>query len=193
MKWRLTFGDPMASSRTIWNSMKVEVGADTPDGFLRIEAAVEAANTNAVIRHVGWVLLEATLLPDDDRMVDWLVPYPVAKLVFDPTAPREPDLQRVWRDPLARTLWLAVRYRHPVNKYFTEECLAAAKEIRRLKPKNVHSLVLAMRRGMPSHARGIREPFWTQLLPYVLGQKQIGYVFDDTPGETAVPTEVAAR
>ena len=181
MKWRLMFGDPRASSRTIFNSVKVEVGADTPAGLLGIEAAVEVANTRAVVRNVDWVLLEAALVPDDDQMIDWLIPYPVAKLGFDPTALRDPDLRRVWRDPLARTLWLAVRYRHLVNQHFAKECLAAAKEIRRIQPKNVHHLVPAMRLGMPSHACGINEPFWTQLLPYVLGQKQIGYVFEDTP------------
>ena len=193
MKWRLTFGDPRASSWSVWNSAKVEVGADTPGGILGIGAAVEAAKTKAVVQHVGWVLVEATLVPDEDQIIDWLVPYPVAKLGFDPTAIREVDLRRVWRDPLARTLWLAIKYRHLTNQHFQKECLATAKEIRRLKPKDVYSLELAMRCGMPSHASGITEPFFTQLLPYVLGQKQIGYVFESVSGRPAVPTEVAAR
>ena len=178
MKWRLTFSEPGVPEhkRNVFNSVRVEVPAQTESGPVSIESAAALGKAKDSTRHVGWVLVAAALVPDDDHVTDWLVPHPVARLAFDPTRIEDRMLRRVWKDPLARTIWLAVRYRHLVNQYFTGECLNAAREIRRLRPTDVPQLERAMRHGMPSHACGITEPFWSQFLPYVLGHKQLGYL-----------------
>lgn len=173
MKWRLTFGDPQAPHHTTWNSTRVEVPTDVVGDHISISAAVEMASASMIVRHVSWTLIEAKLVPDGDTIIDWVVPYPVARLSFDPTAIEDPTLQRVWDDPLARTIWIGVKYRHLTSQHFPEECLEAAKRIRRLKPTDVTSLKIAM--GM---THGIKEPFWTQFLPYVLGEKQFGFVYE---------------
>lgn len=177
MKWRLTYGDPLATHRSILNSATVDVpaGAGLYD-IIKVDVAMAFAEDKfSSTLHVGWILLEARLVPDDDQVVDWLIPYTIARLGFDPTKTDKPHLRRVWADPLARTIWIAIRYRHLITKGFEEACLAAAKEIRRIKPKHVDQLQRAMEVSMGSHAWGIREPFFSQFLPYVLGTKQFGY------------------
>ena len=184
MKWRLIFGDPTtpAHKRSAWNSRRVEIPADTEDGLMSVDAAVAIAVANRSTYHIRWTLVEAALVPNEDVVIDWLIPFPFARLAFDPTRIEDPTLQRVWQDPLARTIWLAVCYRHLVNQYFARECLEAAKVIRQRQPTDIHQLELAMEKGMPEHARGIREPFWSQFLPYVLGKKQIGFVTIEEKG-----------
>lgn len=188
MKWRLTFGDPMTSAhkRNVRNGQRVEIPADAEGGLMGVDAAVAKAVDQRRIHHVGWTLLEAVLVPDDDVVIDWMIPYPLTRLTFDPTRIEDPTLQRVWQDPLARTIWLAVKYMHLTDQYFTRECLTAARAIRRYCPEDAHQLRLAMEHSMPSNARGISEPFWSQFFPYVLGKKQIGFVYEE-PKAVAVP------
>lgn len=186
MKWRLTFGDPRAPRHTTWNSTRVEVPADAVGGHVSISAAAEMASASMSVRHVGWTLIEAKLVPDGDQVVDWIVPYPVAKLAFDPTAIEDPTLQQVWGDPLARTIWIGVKYRHLTSQHFPQECLRAAGEIRRLKPTDVTALQRAMRHVQ----HGIKEPFWTQFLPFVLGEKQFGFVYERPAPQDAEPVPV---
>lgn len=112
-----------------------------------------------------------------------LVPSYVV-LKFDPTSTKEPKLKKVWANPIARTLWIAKKWRHLTNQYFNDECLQRAAWIKKTPPKtdeDLRKLVGSWSPGsnFPSHSNG--QDLWVkELLPYVIGQKQIGYRWDGT-------------
>lgn len=181
MKWRLTFGDPRYQEHTTLASQTIEIPAGNlaEDGLVHpslmtLDAAVVLDRENSdSIRHAGWVLIKAVLVRDEDKIVKWEIPYPIARLTFDPTKTKKPGLRRVWRDPLARTIWLAVRAGHLIDQHFERQCLATAREIRRARPTTVEELQKAMR----ANIQGLTscESFWEQFLPCILGTRQIGY------------------
>jgi len=179
MKWRGVFADPQTppEKRTGLNKRTVEIAADGENGPISIADAIKTIEDEYHRNmYVGWVLTNMSLVPDDNVEIDWLIPFPYARLAFDPVKTPDSSIRRIFRDQLARAVWLAVRYRHLINQHFNQECLAAAKLIRKRKPQTAYELQLVIRHTMPSHASGINEPFWTQFLPCVTGQKQIGYV-----------------
>src|SRR3989344_5272851 len=96
MKWRLIFGDPTtpAHKRSALNSRRVEIPADTEDGLMSVDAAVAIAVANRSTYHIRWTLVEAALVPNEDVVIDWLIPFPFARLAFDPTRIEDPTLQR---------------------------------------------------------------------------------------------------
>ena len=179
MKWRGVFADPQTppEKRTGLNKRTVEIAADGENGPISIADAIKTIEDEYHRNmYVGWVLTNILLVPDDDVEINWLIPFPYARLTFDPVKTPDRSVRRIFRDQLARTVWLAARYRHLVGPRFNQECLAAAKLIRKRKPQTAYELQLIMRHAMPSNASGIKEPFYTQFLPCVTGQKQIGYI-----------------
>ncbi|MBI2122282.1 MAG: hypothetical protein HYT98_04140 [Candidatus Sungbacteria bacterium] len=179
MKWRATFADPKTppEKRTGLEKRRVEIAADGENGLIPIADAIKTVeDKHHRNMYVGWVLTDISLVPDDDVEIEWLIPFPYARLAFDPVTTQDRSVRRIFRDQLARTVYLAVRYKHLIGPRFNQECLAATKLIRKRKPKTVHELRLIMRHAMPNNASGINEPFYTQFLPCVTGQKQIGYV-----------------
>lgn len=180
MKWRVTFAHPcMPRGKLGDGKITWEISANREGAFIGIEEACEIIGKKyGWTRQLGHVITEAVLVFDDDMPIGQVVvPNTVIHLSFDPAAIKNRKFQRVWKDGLARTIWLAVKYRHLTNQHFNMECLEAAKWIRVRKPQTATDLECLMRMAMPHNARGINEPFWTQLLPCVLGQRQIGYVF----------------
>lgn len=184
MKWRCTFGDPRDKYHSARNSRTVDVPAGylDPNGgwqhpWLKgLQEIWEEIRTRAGILNANEVLIEARLVHDDDKKGKWAIPYPIAYLNFDPTTTPNKRLQRVWRDPLARTIWLAVKAQHMTNQHFERHCLNAAAAIRREKPTTVDKLIRVIRVRMPMSAPNVEnKPFWEQLLECVLGKRQIGY------------------
>lgn len=189
MKWRLTFGNPrnQPQQRNTSRIIEIPAGDLAEEGYVHpslmtLDAAIVLARKDPSVRHVTWVLVEAILVRDEDHLVKWEIPYPIARLRFDPTH-IDGLLGRVWQDPLARTIWIAVKAGHLTEQHFDNECLAAARAIRRTRPTTVEELKEVMRMHMRRNAPGQHEVFWEQFLPYVIGTKQIGYevVLPSTP------------
>lgn len=68
--------------------------------------------------------LEAALREWSAEVSRWEYPDPVP-LGFDPETLTDPRLSRIWRDPLARSLWTGLRFRRLVSEGFdasVEEC-----------------------------------------------------------------------
>jgi hypothetical protein len=96
------------------------------------------------------------------------------RLTFDPYEACKTDtgedeegvpLRRVWLDPLARTLWLAVKARRLTDQHFRRNCINAAKWIRQKPPMTADDLRVAL----PSAGLGyfsIR--FAVEVYPYVV-------------------------
>lgn len=188
MKWRLTFGDPRAQEHTILESQTIEIPAGdlakngwVHPSLMKLDTAVAIAEKNLSVCHAGWSLVKAVLVRDENQIVKWRIPYPIARLTFDPTKTKA-SLRRVWADPLARTIWIAVKAGHITEQHFDKECLTVAREIRRARPTTVADLKKTMCRHMRMNAPGYDDLFfWEQFLPYVLGTKQFGY-------ETVLPS-----
>ncbi len=56
-------------------------------------------------------------------------------------------LRDIFRDPLERTLWLAIKSRHITNQHFNHEVRRAAESIRRrqpVDPKDLHNRIKSM-------------------------------------------------
>jgi len=120
------------------------------------------------------------------------VPDP-AILTFDPAQADDFIIREVFTHRTARTLWLGIKFSHLVSNYFNANCLELGKiidvriaaranwlewnkTVHRGRPrKEVHAcdaqyLDFAMRNyGM----MGTHDSFGEQLLPYVLGEKDI--------------------
>lgn len=192
MKWRLTFGNPRDQKHTILSSQTIEIPAGNlaEDGWvhpalMKLDAAVAIAEENLSVRHAGWVLVKAVLVRDEDKIVKWEIPYPIARLTFDPTKTKEPGLRKVWADPLARTIWLAVRAGHLIDRHFEKRCLTAAREIRRARPTTIEELQKAMcvNMNMWGNMLTSRKSFWEQFLQCILGTRQIGYEVISPPAQ----------
>jgi hypothetical protein len=104
---------------------------------------------------------------------DAIVKQPVVKLGFDPEHNQE--LQAVFADDIARTLWLLWRPGHLVGQDFGELCLSVAWKIRCNEPKTVADL----RRCFPT-----LHSYWTSndvasfcktALPWFTGERQITF------------------
>lgn len=183
MKWRLTFGDPRAQEYTVASqTIEIPAGDLAEKGWvhpslMKLDTAVAIAEKNFTVHsHVGWSLVKAVLVRDEDQVVKWEIPYPIARLAFDPTKIKKPGLRKVWADPIARTIWMAVKAGHLTEQHFDKECLAAATAIRRARPTTVAGLKKVVRMHMRLNAPGPDEElFWKQFLPYVIGTKQFGY------------------
>lgn len=97
------------------------------------------------------------------------------KLLFDPKEAmlrndkREHEgvsFKRLWRDPLARTLWLAMKGRFLTDQHFRKGCLIQARDIRNGPRKTADDLHVSVNpRGF---SFGL--PYWyrVQLYPYVV-------------------------
>lgn len=180
MKWRITFARPcMPRGELECEKITREFSANREGAFISIEEACEIMGKKyGWLKQSGLVITRAVLVSDDDMLTDQVISNTVIHLSFDPAAIKDREFQRVWKDGLARTIWLAVKYCHLTDQYFNKECLEAAKLIRARKPQTTADLECFMRMAMPHHAYGINEPFWTQFLPYILGQRQFGYAFE---------------
>lgn len=185
MLWQLTFGDPTRQKHEHNSTTKhtfcmpagilMKENGRVHSGIIPLEYVLQIARKDARSQHAGWTLLEAKLVTEEEAAVKWEIPYPIARLTFDPTKTKKPGLRRVWADPLARTIWIVVKATHLTDQYFEKHCLAAAKEIRRVRPTTVEDLQKAMRMNIWGNTLTSNESFWQQFLPCVLGTRQIGY------------------
>lgn len=93
-------------------------------------------------------------------------------------------LRKVWRDDLARTLWIAWRWKHIVSQYFDEDCLRATRALRAKPPATPAELRMTMcracgmRRTWDMLAVGQDEPWFTQLFPLLRDGRLIPYEVD---------------
>lgn len=137
MKWRLTFGDPRDQEHTTLASQTIEIPAGdlaekgwVHPSMMKLDTAVAIAEKNSSFHsHFGWSLVKAVLVRDEDQIVKWEIPYPIARLTFDPTKTKKPGLRKVLADSLARTIWMAVKAGHLTDQYFEKRCLVAVLSI----------------------------------------------------------------
>lgn len=83
------------------------------------------------------------------------VPQEPIKLRFDPNKARE-TVQRVFADPIARTLWLMVKITHRVDQTFDDWCLTTADKIRKSPAKSLKELHGLIRPERPFRAESPR-------------------------------------
>jgi len=102
-------------------------------------------------------------------------PSPV-KLGFDPMTEDE-DHAKVFKDDVARTLYLLWRPGHIVDQYFSKHVLLVATAIRRNRPSNVDALVACFRyrAGHPYWTERDVRTFCAKALPYFLGEATVEY------------------
>lgn len=74
-------------------------------------------------------------------------------------------LAEVWGDPLARTLWLAVKARHITSQYFRGACIEQAHSLRQRPPRTIDDFHVETGEGFASTCSYY---FRLQLYPYVL-------------------------
>lgn len=102
------------------------------------------------------------------------------ELAFDPSHVGE-EIQRVFSDDLARTLWLGIKQGHVVSQYFNRAVLEMADEIRRVKTTQYLTpaalfQILATTGYPDEQVIGFGEyNFAEELLPFALGVKTITY------------------
>jgi len=72
----------------------------------------------------------------------------------------------VWKDPLARTLWLAMKARHLTSQYFRKACIQQAAGLRKNPPKTVNELYIST--GDYALGGGTSYYFRVQLYPYIV-------------------------
>lgn len=73
-------------------------------------------------------------------------------------------LADVWKDPLARTIWLAVKARHLTSQYFRGGCINQAKWLREKPPMTSDDLHVGTGEGFGNCGRW----FQVQLYPYIV-------------------------
>ncbi len=103
-------------------------------------------------------------------------------LLFNPEAASK-EVQEVFANELARTLWLAIKPGHLTSGSFNEDCLRRAKIINGIKKKkeslNAQGflMILSGLAAGPGHMiLGATElDFATELLPFVNGDKKISF------------------
>jgi hypothetical protein len=101
------------------------------------------------------------------------------KLTFDPTTSR-PEIQAVFANDLARTIWLAVRQGHLVNQFFETNCIRFSgliASIQGQRPLTVEVLLFILSSGGPEReVIGHKETeFVAELLPFINGEKTIQF------------------
>lgn len=92
-------------------------------------------------------------------------------LTFDPAKSVNPQIRTVFEDPLARTIWIAIRRSHLTNQYFNQSCLTLAKELRKKKYQNIDGKqlnTLLYRQGTIGSAE---YDVGDKILPFVKGEK----------------------
>jgi hypothetical protein len=89
----------------------------------------------------------------------------------------------VWRDDVARTLWLAYKWKHLVSQHFDQDCLAAARALRATPPTSVEKLrrtlcgACGFGRTWDWLARG-DEAWYAQVFPILRDGLKIPYAVD---------------
>jgi hypothetical protein len=66
-------------------------------------------------------------------------------LSFDPDKTKDEGIRAVFKDEIARQLWMAIKSTHITNQYFNRQCLRAAQAIRKQKPATPEVLYLSIR------------------------------------------------
>ncbi len=101
----------------------------------------------------------------------------IAELTFNPE--EVPEIAEIFRNRIARTLWLAIKYQHLVNQHFNEGITTIAQWIEdgELDAEDGEHAALQM----VSWLTGWRMladtdiPFCRKLIPYIRGNKTIAY------------------
>lgn len=99
----------------------------------------------------------------------------IVKLNFDPkTASRE--VQDVFSDDIARTIWLTVRSSHPTSQYFNTACLYYAKVIKEARKNSSLTAKQLLNILSGDAVIGKNElDFAIDLLPFINGEKAIKF------------------
>lgn len=97
----------------------------------------------------------------------------VVKLGFDP----EQTFGEMWRDDIARTLWLLWRQKHIVPVGFEGECQAVAQQIAKVKPTTAVQLIRCFPILSDYWTPNDVERFAVDSLPYFTGDKSIGWEY----------------
>jgi len=99
----------------------------------------------------------------------------IVELKFNPETGGD-EIQKVFGDDLARLLWLAIKVTHIVSQNFDADCLRCAKILREYKQKSpLTAKQLLHVLGRSISASGSELAFATELLPFVNGEKNIGF------------------
>jgi hypothetical protein len=147
-----------------------------PDAFLVSIVKIDAYYRNFYLPDV---------LPEWFREVtEWTYPDPVP-LGFDPERISDPQLRRIWRDPLTRALWTGLRWRRLVSDKFNDSVEAAADYIRLLQRKEkfnrqeLNRLFWRMNCFGSSELTGSRA---ASLWPYLTGERVFRYTVEEKKG-----------
>lgn len=102
-------------------------------------------------------------------------------LLFDPKNESE-EIQTVFADDLARTIWLAVKDGHVAGQYFNRNCLYYARviaDLKKTKQLTAEQLMRILSGWAMSPVDGIMGDhdlaFATELLPFINGEKTIKF------------------
>ncbi len=109
---------------------------------------------------------------------------PLVGLRFDPRD-GSTEIQEIFADDLARTLWLGIKQGHVTTNNFNEDCLCYAEFIRRNLEKEgqewltAEKLCWILSAGYAPPGKGIiggsETDFAAEFLPFVLGEKIIRF------------------
>ncbi|HPD81950.1 MAG TPA: hypothetical protein PK357_02515 [Candidatus Pacearchaeota archaeon] len=105
--------------------------------------------------------------------MDEYITLPV-KLAFDPDNDKlRPELKRVFKNNIARTLWLGIKQRHITDQYFEANCLKTSNSFEKFGvPKSSEQLVMIINRNF---GYGYSKEFIEELFPYISGSKNLEY------------------
>ena len=100
---------------------------------------------------------------------------------FDPATESE-EIQEIFANDIARTLWLGIRQSHSVSQHFNASCLRFAKEIEKMKRKRplttreLFHIISARGFGDGFQIIGpMEQDFAAELLPFVNDERTIGF------------------
>jgi len=113
-----------------------------------------------------------------------------AKLAFNPRESMLKDdrkehegvsFARIWRDPLTRTIWLALKGRHLTSQYFRGAVVAQARWLRKHPPKSPWELNLHLGAGgsFLGPPMSFQEQAWPYVVSILIREKRWPYL---TPG-----------
>lgn len=96
------------------------------------------------------------------------------ELKFDPLdKDLRKELKEVFENRLARILWMGIKQRHLTSQYFESHCLDTSKLFEKLGvPDTTGKLKRILER---SFNMTYKEEFLEELLPYLLGKKDLEY------------------
>lgn len=117
----------------------------------------------------------------------------IIELTFRPDE-LEGEVAKVFKDDLARTLWLAIKRSHVVAKGFNSLCLAYAKKLRGMdKEELTAERLFSILNGSIDQREdliGTKEiAFARELLPFVKGKKELRYDSDKNVYNVYLVTE----